>query len=321
MSADSPALFQHTRRPEWGLAIIAKEKRDSRDYQFQDGKIRTIKEGYYHLLEEIERPGNDAERIASELGQQMDRLKTRERMLERAKKEGKKIYTVKDQLALFLQRFPGGFQDPMYEEEVRGSGEGGRRKRDRDLALEVAAEKLSLDVLNNHIDNGDVQAVLDAWIAVLGATDIASTSTDSRPLKKLEGQAVVDFAFGARSFLYDEASITERFTNFVGLLFDLGVEKPTWPMITVPLGLLNPTEHYCIKPSVYRTQSRRLAPEISYTTVPTATVYNGYKRMADELNKQLRKAELEPRDNIDIFAFIWETMRPGVRKALESVAR
>ncbi len=320
MSADTPALYQHTRRPEWGLAIIAKENRDSRDYQFQDGKIRTIKEGFYHLLEAVEKPNDDSSRIVGELELQMDRLATRSRMLERAKKEGKKIFTVKEQLALFTQRFPGGFTDAHYEEEVRGIGEGGRKKRNRDRSLEIAHEKLSLDAINEMIDNGDVEGVRTAWIDVLGSTDIASTSTDARPIKKLEGQAVVDFAYGVRAFLYGDGPLPQRFSTFIALLFDLEVDKPTWPMVTVPLGLVFPNDHYCIKPSVFRTQSRRLAPEISYTTVPSAAVYSGYKRMSDELGRQLRKNGLEPRDNLDVFAFIWETMRPGMRKALEAVA-
>ena len=319
MSADTAALYQHTRRPEWGLAIIATENRDSREYQFQDGKIRTIKEGYYHLLEPIEKPDDESDRIVGELEQQRDRLATRSRMLERAKREGKKIFTVKEQVALFLHRFPAGFEDNLYAEEVRGTGEGGRKKRNRDRAIEIAAELLNQDSINNFIDNGNYEGLRDAYVEVLSATDIASTSADARPVKKLEGQGIVDFAHGVRAFLYGDGPLPQRFSNFIALLMALGVEKPTWPMVTVPLGLLNPQEHFCIKPSVYRTQSRRLAPEISYTTTPTAAVYSGYMRMALELGKQLRKAELEPKDNIDIFSFIWETMRPGVRKQLESV--
>ena len=44
------ALFKHSKRPEWGIAIVAYEQPDKKGFQFEDGKLRIIRDGYYDLL-------------------------------------------------------------------------------------------------------------------------------------------------------------------------------------------------------------------------------------------------------------------------------
>jgi len=319
-SAEVPVLYHHTRRTKWGAAILASETPTSRDYQFQDGRRRTFKEGFYALLEPYECSEDEAERITHELQQQLDRHETRARIVERARREGRTVYTVSDQIAFFKQRFPQGFADEVYLTDVRGQGDAGRKKRNRDLSVSVAQELLAADRVAERVAEGDHEGLLNAFIEVLNSTDICSPSTDSRPLRKIEGEALAAFGESLQDFLYGEGAVPDRFSRFVNTLIEAGVDKPTWPMVTVPLGLLFPGEHYCIKPSVFRQQARWLAPEVDNAPTPTAAAYGGYRRMCGELNQRLRKAGLEPQDHIDTYGFIWETMRPGVREDLDKAA-
>ena len=55
LDSSSSLLYEHSRRPQWGLCILSSEDKTSRKYQFQDGRSRTFKEGFYHLLEAVER--------------------------------------------------------------------------------------------------------------------------------------------------------------------------------------------------------------------------------------------------------------------------
>lgn len=316
-----PVLYQHTRRPQWGLAILCNESKTSREFQFQDGKTRKFKEGFYHLMEPVDKPTGEADELVYKLQKALDRSVTRERIMERAKKEGRNIFTVADQIALFKKSFPGGFQDPRYIEEIREGGGGRRRKKNRQAGLDLAETQLSVDVLDDLIGKGEWKAVYDNAVNVLKSTDIASTSTDVRPLRKLPEELYAEFAVTLRDLLYGEDPYAERLGGFLALLEDNEDTKPTWPMATVIQGLVHPHEHYCIKPSVFRQQARWLAPELSYSPTPSAGRYNKYRLMAEDLKARLAKADLEPADNVDVFCFIWETMRPGVRKDLKAVAR
>ena len=315
-------LYQHARRPQWGLAILCGEDKTSRTFQFQDGRTRTFKEGWYQLMEPVEVEEDETNSIADNLSKAMDRQITRSRIMERAKKEGRNIFTVSDQIALFRKQYPEGFTDPRYIEEVREGGGGGRRrKKNRQAGIEHAQTTLSLEALDSLIGEYNYRAVYEAAIAVLSKTDIASTSTDVRPLRRLPDELIPEFAVTLRDLLYGEDSYQDRFGGYLALLEDHEETRPTWPMATVLQGLVHPQEHYCIKPSVFRQQARWLAPELSYSPTPSADRYEQYRAMAEDLKVRLSRGGLEPVDNLDIYNFIWETMRPGVRKDLLSVKR
>jgi len=318
----SPVLFRHTRRPQWGLAILCSEAKTSRKYQFEDGKSRTFKEGFYHLLEAVDRSEDETDLIVASLSKAMDRSVTRTRIMERAKKEGRNIFTVADQIALFRKQYPGGFQDETYIEQVRqGGGASRRRKKNREAGLEVAQEQLGQQAFDEALLARDYRGIYDAAIKVLSCTDIASTSTDVRPLRKLPDSLKAEFAVTLRDVLYGTDPYEERFGGLMALLEDHEETRPTWPMATVIQGLVHPEEYYCIKPSVFRQQARWLAPELSYSPNPSAGRYRAYHVMADDLKERLKRADLNPVDNLDVYNFIWETMRPGVRKELEEVKR
>jgi hypothetical protein len=317
-----PVLYQHARRPQWGLAILCGEDKTSRTFQFQDGRTRTFKEGWYELMEPVEVEEEQTNSIASNLSKAMDRQITRSRIMERAKKEGRNIFTVSDQINLFRAQYPDGFADARYIEEVREGGGGGRRrKKNRQAGIEHAQTTLSVEALDSMLAEFNYRAIYDAAISALSKTDIASTSTDVRPLRRLPDELIPEFAVTLRDLLYGEDSYPDRLGGYLALLEDHDETKPTWPMATVLQGLVHPQDHYCIKPSVFRQQARWLAPELSYSPSPSADRYEQYRAMAEDLKVRLSRVELVPVDNLDIYNFIWETMRPGVRKDLLSVKR
>lgn len=326
MSVDNdptrPVLYQHSRRPQWGLAILCREDKTSRTFQFQDGRTRTFKMGYYELMVAVEAEENQTEEIAGTLSKAMDRQITRKRIMERAKKEGRNIFTVSDQVSMFMQEYPGGFQDERYVEEIRQGGGGGRRrKKNREAGIEAAQTMLSVEALDSLLGSYNYRAVYDAAIAVLSKTDIASTSTDVRPLRRLPEELIPEYAVTLRDLLYGEDPYDDRLGGYLALLEDHEDTRPTWPMATVIQGLVHPQEHYCIKPSVFRQQARWLAPELSYSPNPSADRYMQYHAMAGDLKLRLSRAGLEPIDNLDVYNFVWETMRPGVRKKLLEAKR
>src|SRR5690242_18047779 len=70
-SSSGPRLFEHVKRQQWGLAILARESPDSRSFQFEDGQMRTFKQPFLSLLREVKRPEHTARAVAVKLTRQL----------------------------------------------------------------------------------------------------------------------------------------------------------------------------------------------------------------------------------------------------------
>jgi len=47
-------LYQHAKRPDWGLAIAVDELTDRKSFLFEDGEQRTFMNEYAHLMSEVQ---------------------------------------------------------------------------------------------------------------------------------------------------------------------------------------------------------------------------------------------------------------------------
>lgn len=312
--ADQQVLFEHTRRPEWGLAVLTNEDRTHRYFQFQDGELRTIKDGYYHLIVPTQRPAADVDKARAELGELLRKSESRDRVSEKAKSEGKSQISVHDQVTLFKKLFPAGFEDPAYLEKVRGLPAEGGRNGGPDAARAIALELLSEERLRGLLAADGYTEIYEAIISGLQASEIVSSSSDIRPLRRVPDEERPGVCRAFVELLHGPGDIGPRFDAFRTAVDGAEGGRATWPMITVLLGLLYPDAHYCVKPSVFRQQARFLMPETEYEPAPSAAGYQLYKAMADDLRERIVKAGLQPKDNLDVYGFIFETMRPGLKE-------
>ncbi len=313
--SDYDVLYEHSRRPEWGLAVLTSEDRTSRSYQFTDGKIRVFKEGYYDLLTPTARPAAEQRQARDDLDEMLRRAESKERLADRTKSDGRLQISVASQVSLFRKLFPGGFEDPGYLERVRGLAcDSSGRNGGPDAARALLLERVSEAVLNNLASAEDWATLYDLIIQGLHTSEIVSSSSDIRPLRRVpdEERAAVCKAFV--DLIYGKGDFGVRFDAFVMSVDGQEGGRATWPMCTVVLGLLHPSEHYCIKPSVFRQQARFLIPDKEYAPHPTAAGYEEYRAMAEDLKERITKAGLAPKDNLDVYGFIFETMRPGLKE-------
>ena len=132
---DTEKLYRHSRRKEWGLAIVAWTRPTRRGYQFADGKLRVIKQGYYGLLREVDKPASQASEIIEELQRQAGISRARRRARGGTRASGTPPVRLEEQIALFRRTHPDGFEEPGWREEVRGEGAPRRLKRHRDPAI------------------------------------------------------------------------------------------------------------------------------------------------------------------------------------------
>lgn len=311
-------LFQHSRREQWGLALLAWEGPDTRRYQFQDGHLRTFKKGFYHLFVEVDRPLEETWEAVSELTQKLDLTRARrDRLAEVEAKGQRKMLTLDDQLAIFAKLFPEGFEGYQWRAKVRGTAAARRLKAHRQPAIDGAREKLSLEALDALIEAGDFQGVIDIAYEVGRGTDLVRPKQDLSLLRELEPEQVEAAARALRGLLWDEGPYRDRMKAWIGAL-SRGKELPTWQLVTVFPALVHPKEHVCVRPSVFRAQAAWMAPRLKYSAEPSAAHYARYRAMAKLVRKTVReKGDLRMADMLDAYEFMWRTLRPSARKLLE----
>ena len=309
-------LYTHTKRPKWGLAILAWEGRENRRYQFQDGQLRTIKKGWYELLEPVDEPYDSARDIVRDL-KSMLRIERVRRAPEPTPKSLKSIISFDDQVTIFRHFYPGGFEDEGWISEVRG-GEGSRLKRHRAPAIEESQTIIVQKEIDALLGAKDFEAVFEKVKAVLGTTNL-TTSKDTAALRNLPEDRKEGLANAARELLFGDGPYEARFTRYVDVLSHSTDERVTWPLATALTALVQPEEHVAIKPSVFRAQAQWMAPSLPYDSMPSGDLYSRMHKMATEVARRLEKVELPPRDLLDVYDFIWTTLRPKGRKVLDEI--
>lgn len=312
---DHGLLYRHSKRPQWGFAVLAGEEPERRYYQFQDGELRAFKENFYHLMEAVTELPADVESIVGDLERKLDAAQARREARQAAgNRSGKdKGLSLKDQIELFGYEYEKGFQDEAWLKAVRG-GEGLRAlRRHRQPAIDKARELVAQEVLDAAIAEGRYSDVRDAAIAVVRATDLAGSSPDVKPLRAIEDEGLEAFALSFRNLLYGEGDFSTRFKHFLDAV---GTEL-SWPVATVFTALVFPEEHVAVRPSTFRRQARSLMPRVQYKSAPEPGLYGNFLQMARELQQTLKRRGLKPRDLMDVHDFVKTTLRPGADKALK----
>jgi hypothetical protein len=301
-------LYQHSKRPQWGLAILAEESATTRSYQFQDGQLRTIKEGYYHLIEQVNRPIDRVEPLLRDLKNRLRLAGVRRNESPAAAKSRANAIPFDDQLTAFAALYPeGGFDSPEWIEGHR-TPKGRAVKRHREPAIAKANEVLSSEALKPLVDKGDWKGVQAAFLEVLKATDLVG-SKDGTALRKLDDETLPAFGEALLALVEStDENVAERFAGFVVALEGSG-ERPSWPLVTAPLALLHPHRHVAVKPTAFRAQARWLAPNLTYDPRPSYALYERFYRLAEAVKERLVAAGHTPRDLLDIRDFIGESLK------------
>jgi len=311
-------LYAHVKRPRWGLAILASQSEDKREYQFQDGTQRIIKEGYWDLMQPVDQPADRAVKIVRELKSMLRAARSREAAAGSPKKAGPPPISFEEQLNFFRAKlYPEGMASDAWKSKVRGDGAKKRRKRHRDAAIAHAQELLSKDELKRLHEAGEYGEVRKRLHAVLTATDLTASS-DTAPLRKLPEAAEKELSEHTIHMLYGEGPFASRFDRFVTTLSAKTDERVRWPLASALASLVHPQEHVCIKPNVFREQARYMAPSFRYTPTPAGASYVRLQDVAKSVRKKLEDAGEPVRDLLDVFDFIHETLRPKSRKEIEA---
>lgn len=212
-----------------------------------------------------------------------------------------------DQVAYFLERYPAGFQDPLWIKDHRGREATKRLKRHRAPAITEARG------LASHVDDwiarGDAAAAVDALHRMLRQTSLAPPG-QVRRLQRLSPDQQRRLLQALPALTGDRAA----FPAWFEVLGEIG--QPAWQLTTAPLALSQPDELAWVRPKLLRQQAQRLGKSLPSGRVATASSYRQFLALVLDLRERCRAADLKPRDLLDVCDFIWSTLRPQARATL-----
>lgn len=310
--ASVPTLFKHSLREKWGLGMILAKEDDRVHLQFQDGRKRTFKEGYYHLFDPVDRRLDVTMGIVDALQAMAPDSKPKRRST------AARPVTLDEQIAYFDEvLWTEGFRGDAYTEKHRGDGRKRPLKRHRDALIELAQTELAKRPLLKALTEGNPSAVHEAAGKVVACTDLVKVA-ERKKFLAMDEEFHAPFANALYAMLYGKAELQKSMGDVVAWL-ERGMDQtPSWELVTLFLGALRPEEHSVIRYNVHSRQAAFMAPGLTLPKRPMGTLYKRLLKMTASVKEALEEADLEPRDYIDVFDFMWATLRPAAQKKIRA---
>lgn len=306
-------LVRHTKKQEWGRALLLWRREEKRAYQFEDGSMRVFAERFCSMLQPALHPD-------PALRAQLRNQAMADGHVGVAGKTGKgstnrrPMPTVADQAAVFRNLFEDGFQGAAWRNACRAPDGKRALKRHVDPAVERAQAELSEDVLRAHLAAANPRAVVDTIVSIVGSTTLA-TKTQLTAISELEVDAGLGLAFV--EYLHDVRGGARGPLDRLRLeLARLGLKKVPWTVLSAAKALLHPDMHLFVRPTAVRQQAKLLMPNFKLSTVPTPECYARALEMAVGIRNELRAAGLAPRDLLDVAEFMRVTLAKTQRDEL-----
>ncbi len=302
-------FYEHVARPEWGVAVLTWEGEGKRGYRFDDGKLRVFKEGYFHLMRQAEADRGQREALAAYV-----RRKPGERRAPARVPDADAI-TLADQIEYFRSNYPQGFAGEKWQSDHRK-----RSKRSllrhRVPAIEHARTELTREKLDRWLTDGRADEAVDTLRKVLAKTDLV-TAAQRKQLDDLQHWHAERLAKALRNLLWGQDSIRQRLGRWISAIaVATSSRSTTWALATAPLALVHPEEHVCVRYSSFSAQGASMVPPYDPGRVASPGDYEGAQAVARRVRDRLVEEGLSPEDMLDVYDFMWVTLRPKARKAI-----
>jgi hypothetical protein len=314
--SDQPEIYRHPARPEWGNGILIGERENKLILHWEDGLEHAVASAFRDRLEIVEMSAEDTDRINEAVTSQRNQaLKAAERAKLRVARKPRAPRPPKlsfaEQLTKFQAAYPGGFTDSAYLASERGITDGATVAGSRQAAIELAAATLGPDAF------GDAEAVYQAALTLIGATTLVFPIEGVIPFRGMQAEHRPGFAAALRDLLHGDGPMATRLDSYVAALQLTDskgeAKRPTWPLVTILPALYAPATCAFVKPKLLQEQAAILAVNVNYQPLPSGAVYDQFGAVLKAVDQKLREAGLEPRDLMDVAAFVWATL--AVKKA------
>jgi hypothetical protein len=274
----------------FGLGRVSEDRGDRLDIEFINSGTKTILKTI-HLKAALSPPGFQFP---------SDKVKARSTTL-RFKVEGVPRRPPADfdhLVGCFTSRFPDGFEAPDFHIAERGYKED---------AATVLKDKLGKDAFESLLRNGRYAEVCDIAKHILQSTNLVFR------IEKAKFDDAVDnlanhqrLANALYDLLHGSDEMERRFTNFCGLLSEIGANK--WPIATYFQFLASDGKWMFMKPAIVKRMAESLKTALNYKAEPNWLTYSKLQELADGVELELQNRGLKPHSRIDVQGFIWASI-------------
>jgi hypothetical protein len=283
-----PGLFRHSKRAEWGVAVLAEQFDGKRAYLFEDGEERTLGLAGIQLMRKVEDPDHDERATCAHL---ISRL---------GKRSGKVAPDagaagVAQQLERFLERYEGGFSGTAWRSEKRR----GLARRTRQTVPKISRTRLSAPSLERMLERGEFTEVWQAALELVAGSDL---QVQLEPPPAASERQVL--AQALRDLLHDPRSYDYRFDRWVSVYLSVFGESPSWQLATILPALLSPVDHLLVDVSSFRRQLTILKRPSALGGRPSGAAYLRCVSAARSVANLLAAHGQVPRDLLDVHDFI-----------------
>jgi hypothetical protein len=294
-------LYRHTKKPDWGTAVIAWERDGKRAYLFDSGMVKVLAEPFYELMAPVTDSLESSE-LAARLTGHLERSGS---LSQRTRTAPSVRFTLQQQLDWFLDEYPGGFTGEAWEKKARGSQDTRRLKRHRSPAIADAQNKLTADVLSKLAEGEQTGEAIKLICDLLFETDLVATAQLDQ-LRNKAKKAPKELPRVLYSLLHSPnlEDMAPHFDDFVHVLTKTLGSSPSWELATSLLALVRPGVHVCVRRAAFLRQAEWIQPDLNLTKQPTSLGYAGFLRLAHEVNDKLTEFGHTPDDLFDVHDFI-----------------
>ncbi len=316
--SDNPsglAVYQHKKRREWGLAVLAWEHRDKRGYVFENGQLRVLVQDFFSMMREVECPSEDARALYETLRPELDAARAQVgAVTQPARRKSTSPLSFEEQIERFHALYPEGFSDPGWVEAHRGSPASRRLGAHRDAAIAEAQQELGAVMLDKRLTGNEYRAIFESMLAVLGRTDLVA-SAELKALRALEPRGQQALALMTAELLHGPGDRGARLEHFCTAFHVEFGKQPTWQLATALPALVAPEECIVVRPATFRTQAKRTVAGLSLPKFPAAAAYRRALAVAEFVRGRLGELGEKPRDLMDVYDFMLVTLRASSKRA------
>lgn len=317
MDQSLPDFYQHTRRPEWGLAVLAWERDGKRAYLFEGGMLKVLAEPFFELMQPTTEPVENGESIVQRLAKHLEANDTTR---PGARAPLPHNVSLQDQLGLMKGEYEGNFTGSEWQEKVRGLGQQRRLKRHRNAAIEHARQELAQAKLDELIQEKRYADVWNQLVEVLAATDLAPPK-QVEALRKRTDRATQQSCELLSTLLYGDVSFAECFDSFIKELRRILGSMPSWELCTGALTLVHPEVHVCVRKTSFQKQAELRFTPVPNIQRPNSAGYMACLEMSGAIQEELKQAGAKAEDLLDIHDFVKLTTTPSSLRRMQAVQR
>ena len=312
-------VFEHVKRRDWGLGILAWEKKSTRGYLFENGQLRIMAAEFYSFMREVDRPRDEVVALYECLNRELGAARIEGGSVMQLPRHVTTM-SLDDQIEIFRSEYPQGFIDPKWVRSHRVADGKKRSDSHGDSSIQQAAERLGASALEAHIARQRFRAITDDALAVLRDTDLVPAA-EVKSLQITHAEHERPLALAIHELLHGEAGFAARFERLSSTFEHAFRRVAGWQLATALPALVHPHEHVCIRPASFREQAKWMAPRLGIPKVPSAQSYLRLQSMAKTILNRLTDVGESPRDLLDVHEFIRLTTRPAAKKVLLGLKR